>query len=237
MLFNALLFGKSLLYKEKKNRFIIINYKRWEILSTTPSPLQSWSVGSYPKHLIPLLVAASIAPPVAASITPTVAASITPVAASIAPMAASITPMEPAPWASTRSQPMVFPHKPLCELLSPIYQMTLLFRCSGITKSTVFSLSNGTSIPTHSVRSGGQTELSYSLMMWLVEHPQNLKRVNALLHQVLKIGTEPLQSTFHWWTFMRDRLLIHLCLAIIGKPPLLYGEIELAETGSGLTCR
>jgi hypothetical protein len=80
-------------------------------------------------------------------------------------VAASIAPMEPALWAPTQSEPMGFPLKPLCELLSPIYQTILLYRYSGINKSTAFSLSNGTSIPTHSVRSGGQTKLSYSPMM------------------------------------------------------------------------
>ena len=109
----------------------------------------------------------SIVPPVATSMAPAAAASIAPAAAaSIAPaVAASIAPMEPALWAPTQSEPMGFPLKPLCELLSPIYQTILLYRYSGINKSTAFSLSNGTSIPTHSVRSGGQTKLSYSPMM------------------------------------------------------------------------
>jgi hypothetical protein len=146
-----------------------------------------------------LAVAASMALAVAASMAPAVAASIAPpVAASIAlAVVASIPSMEPPPQAPTQLQPMGFPLKLLCELLSQIYQTILLYSCSGITKSTAFSLSNGTSIPTHTVRSGGQTELSYSPMMLLVEHPQNLKRVNALLHQVLKIGAELLKTTFH----------------------------------------
>jgi hypothetical protein len=210
-------------------------------LSNTPLPFQSWSVGSYPK-IVPLPVAATIPLPVAATIPLPVAATIPlpvaaitplPVAASIAPPVAAPIPQGPT-IPPTQSQPLGFLPKSHCEVLSPIYQMILLYLCSGAYQNTEFLHSNGTLLPTRTVRSGGQTELSYSPMMLLETFPQNLKRANALLHQMLRIGPCLFKTTLHRWAFMRDRSLIHLNLANIGKPPLLYGEIELAETGSGL---